>query len=231
VSARSRGLAGACVLAASVLLAVHAGPWRSRTEPADSEPRPGGAASSTERVPSAALAEETLERFERFRAGRIGSRLALGSAELSAVARYALPGIFPPGVVDPSVALEGERVRASALVVSAGLPGLPRLDAVAGLLPDTVLVELRGRLEPLDDDKLAFTVDRVVIGGVPLPRRMVPEMLAALGREDTAGLAADALVVPRPGGILSVVVQRDSLVMMGGHGATGVDRAAAEESG
>ena len=233
MSARARALAGAVVLTASIALVMHlrSGGIGGVGGPSGDEARRDGGTSVVEPVPTAAMAEETLERFEHFRSGRTGDRLALGSAELSAVARYALPGIFPPGVVDPAIELEGERIRATAHVLPDVFPGLPRIDGVVELLPDTLLVELRGWLEPFDLDRLAFTVDRIVAGGVPLPRRIVPEMLAALGREDVDGLAANALVVPRPAGLVSVVVQRDSLVLTGRRNVLDTDRAVAEESG
>lgn len=179
--------------------------------------------------PSPALAERTLGRYERFRSGSDGHRLALGGTELSALARYALGGLFPQGVLEPTVRLEGGRIAAEARVVVEDFPTLPRLAAVDALLPDTVRVGVVGWLGPFDERSLAFTVDRIAVSGVPLPGAVVPEVLAALGREPAPGLPEDALAVPKPSGLLAVVVQRDSLVLVGETPRNGAR--VAEESG
>lgn len=164
--------------------------------------------------PTAELADATLDRFERFRRGEGDGRLALSGNELSSVVRYALPGIIPPGVEDPTVALEGGRVRVSARVALEAFPKLPRMDQVVGLLPDTVLIEMEGALVPLDQAFLALLVDRVEASHIPVPRRMVSEVLKGLGREGPASLPPDALSVPVPDGVQSVYVQQDSLILM-----------------
>lgn len=164
--------------------------------------------------PTPELADATLDRFERFRRGEGGGRLALGGAELSSVVRYALPGIIPPGVDDPTVELREGRVRVSARVALEAFPRLPDLDQVLGILPDTVLVEMEGALVPLDQSFLALLVDRVEASRIPVPKRMVASVLAGLGREGPASLPSDALAVPIPDGVQSVFVQQDSLVLI-----------------
>lgn len=164
--------------------------------------------------PSPELADATLDRFEAFRAGGQGDRLALSSAELTSVVRYSLPGILPPGVEDATILMEGDQVNVSARVAVREFPDLPDVDAVVGLLPDTVLIELRGTLEPFDQAHLALVVDRVRAARIPLPSRMVSEVLAGLAGERRPGLADDALAVPLPDGLSSVTIERDSLVMM-----------------
>ncbi len=164
--------------------------------------------------PTPELAESTLDRFEQFRAGELGDRLALGGPELSSVLRYALPGIVPSGVTEPTVELEDGRVHLSARVAVDAFPKLPRLDQIVGLLPDTVLVETRGSLVPIDQGNLALLVDRLQIAKIPLPSRMVPDVLNGLGRQGPASLPADGLAVPMPDGLESVFVLRDSLVLL-----------------
>lgn len=164
--------------------------------------------------PTAELAEKTLERFEDLRRGQGEGRLTLGGNELSSVVRYAVPGIIPPGVDEPTVELEDGRVRLSARVALAAFPRLPRLDNVLGLLPDTVPVVLEGSLIPLDQNHLALLVDQIQVSHIPLPRRMIPQLLAGFGREGSAALPKDALSVPLPDGLRSVFVQRDSLVLV-----------------
>lgn len=164
--------------------------------------------------PTAELAEETLDRFERLRRGDGEDRLALGGTELSSVVRFAVPGIIPPGVDQPTVDLQDGRVRLSANVALAAFPRLPRLDNVIGLLPDTVPVEMEGSLVPLDQAHLALLVDKIQVSHLPLPRRMIPGILAGFGRERARSLPDDALPVPLPDGLRSVYVQRDSLVLI-----------------
>ncbi len=167
----------------------------------------------TETEPTPELADATLDRFERFRNGEGPDRISLGGAELSAVVRHALPGIIPPGVDQPTVALADGRVRLSARVALDAFPRLPALDDVLGLLPDTVLIELEGTLVPHDRRHLALLVDRVEAARIPIPRRFVGEILAGFGREAPEGFSPEALSVPLPDGLQSVYVQRDSLVL------------------
>lgn len=164
--------------------------------------------------PTPELAEATLDRFERFRRGEGEERLALSGTELSSVIQFALPGIIPPGVDDPRVTLRDGRVQVSARVTLEAFPRLPKLDQVMGLLPDTVLIVMEGALVPLDQSFLALLVDRVEASRIPVPRRLVGEVLAGLGRSGPPSLPADALSVPIPDGVQSVFVQQDSLVLL-----------------
>lgn len=164
--------------------------------------------------PTMELADSTLDRFERFRAGDGGDRLVLSGRELTAVLRFSLPGIVPPGVSEPTIRLENGQVHLSARVAVAAFPRLPKLDQVVGILPDTVRVELRGALVPHDQRNLAFLVDRISAARVPIPARMVADVLEGFGRGGRSGLGPDALPVPLPDGIRSVHVQRDSLVLI-----------------
>jgi hypothetical protein len=175
---------------------------------------PSPATSPDADQPTAELADATLQRFERFRSGQGPNRLALGGPELSAVVRHALPGIVPPGVSEPTVALNDGRVRLSARVALEAFPRLPTLDGIVGILPDTVLVELEGALVPHDPNRLALLVDRVHAARVPIPRRLVGDVLAGFGRGAPEGFSEDALPVPLPDGLRSVYVQRDSLVLL-----------------
>jgi len=168
--------------------------------------------------PTAELADSTLDRFERFRSGEGGDRLVLGGRELSSVIRFSLPGIIPPGVSDPLVRLEDGQVYLSARVAVEAFPRLPKLDEVVGILPDTVNVEIRGSLVPHDQANLALIVDRISAARVPLPTRMVAQVLEGFGRGGRSGLGPDALPVPLPDGIRSVHVQRDSLVLIAERG-------------
>jgi hypothetical protein len=213
------GIVKKLVILATLVVAAYAGfrwgpmvfPRLERALGVDSE-QPTEEAAVTQ--PSAELADRTLERFERFRRGEAGDRLALSGLELSSVIRYALPGIVPPGVDEPTVDLDRGRVRLSARVAIAAFPRLPDLDQVVGILPDTVRVEMEGSLVPLDQGHLSLLVDRIEAARIPLPRRMIPRILEGLGQERRASLPDDALAVPLPDGLQAAFVQRDSLVLI-----------------
>jgi hypothetical protein len=159
------------------------------------------------------LAEATLDRVEGLR-GADGGQLVLGDAELSSVVRYALPGILPPGVTEPAVAIESGTVALNARVATAAFPDLPALGQVIGMLPDTVAIRVEGRLSSYGKESLAFFVSQVEAGRIPLPDRLIPQVLGALGRQDRKGLPANAIHIPLPGGLDSVYVARDSLVLV-----------------
>lgn len=208
MSGRPRGAAGRALLLVGLTAAL-AGVWMVRPRPA-----PGAATGAGRRGISPELAEATLDRFERFRAGASGSRLALGGADLSSVLRFALPGILPPGVSEPDVRLGAGEVSLQARVATAAFPDLPALDPVMGMLPDTVSVRLDGALAQFGAQSLVFRVDRIEAAEIPLPERLVPDVLAALGRSNRAGLPRNGLHVPLPAGIDSVYVADDSLVLI-----------------
>lgn len=165
-------------------------------------------------APSSDLAEATIERFERFRAGDGGERMTLGDAEVTSVIRHAVPGMVPEGVAEPTVALHGGRVRLSGRVATGAFPTIPALEEVTGILPDTVEVELRGTLLPFSDAWSALHVEGANAAGVRLPKGLVPPILRAMGREDRQGLPADALLVPLPTGVQATYVEGDSLVLV-----------------
>ena len=160
---------------------------------------------------SAELAESALDRFEAFRAGRSGQRLAMSEEELSSVVRYAVPGILPPGVSEPEVTFDGGILALSARVA---IKSFPDLDQVVGILPDTVPVRMEGELVSFGKESLIFRVRHVEAGPIPLPKRFIPRMLKALGRRNRDGLPREALHLPLPTGISSVYVSEDSLVLV-----------------
>ena len=69
-------------------------------------------------------------------------------------------------------------------------------------------------LVPHDQRNLALLVDRISAARVPIPTRMVAEVLEGFGRGGRAGLGPDALPIPLPDGVRSVHVQRDSMVFI-----------------
>ncbi|MEJ2540913.1 MAG: hypothetical protein P8188_13240 [Gemmatimonadota bacterium] len=169
--------------------------------------------------PSPDLAEATLDRVEAFRDGRTGEeRLLLGGPELSSVVRYSFPGLIPEGVREPTVDFRGDELLLTARVAVASFPDVTALGEAIGLLPDTVDVVMRGALRPFGPSLSALYVDRVEASRIPLPGRLVPGILTALGRSDRNGLPKDALAIPLPQGISSAFVESDHLVLLSEEG-------------
>lgn len=163
------------------------------------------------------LAEATLDRYEAFQAAEgVGApgEMSLGEGELVSVLRYALPGLLPQGVVEPGVEIDDGRIELSARAAVDRFPDLPDLGPVIGLLPDTVPLTLGGSLLSLGGNRTALVVDEVTASRIPVPSRMIPDILEALGRTDEPGLPADAIELPLPEGLRSVYIRRDSLVLV-----------------
>ncbi len=165
--------------------------------------------------PTRALADSVLDRFEAFRAGEAGTRMELDGRELTAVVRYSLPGLLPPGVSEPRVELAEDKANISARVALEAFSDLPDLESVVGLLPDTVDMEIRGSLAPLDQRNLVLVVDRVRAGRFPIPDRLVGDLVEGLrGDRTIAGLPDDGLRVPLPDGLARVYFEGDRLVLL-----------------
>lgn len=208
-----RSCVGRIVLAVIVVGLVVAGLWWGP----DLEPRVRawlGGESVEEEGPTPELAESTLDRFETFMAGDRSEQLSLGDHEISSVIRYALPGILPPGVSDPSVEMVDGKIHLSARVATEAFPDLPSLEEVVGFLPDTVNIRMIGTLQPFGAEQAALHVDRVEALRVPIPDRFIPRILTALGRQHRQGLPPDAMLVPLPEGLKSAYILRDSLVLV-----------------
>ena len=167
-----------------------------------------------EPVVSPELARVTLERFDSLRRGSGPGRIALGNAEVLSVLRYAVTGMIPETVTEPSVALKDGGLILSGKVPLEAFEGLADLGQVLGFLPDTLMLELQGSLTPLDDQRAALVVHKVVAARIPLPDQMIASVLEALGREAEEGLSLDALAVPLPSGLESAYILRDSLILV-----------------
>ena len=163
--------------------------------------------------PSPALSDLTMDRFEQLRWGESDDKLVLSSVEISSVVRYAIPGIIPPGLLEPWVKFEEGQVRLSGLVVAREFPGLPELDEIIGLLPDTMAVEMQGLIAPLDQSHFSLIINKLWMVKIPMPSSLIPAILTAFGREGRKALPRNALLIPKPDGIESAFVQGDSLFL------------------
>jgi hypothetical protein len=173
--------------------------------------RGGGEASGV--VSSPELADSVLARVQGFRRGEGPAQLAFGDRELTSVLRYAVPELMPAGVMSPEVRLQEGRIHLRARVALAAFPDLPDLGPILGILPDTLDVEVEASLMPFGMGKAALLVHRVEASRIPLPRRLVPQILTAMGRRDQPGLPPEALLVTLPSGLSSAYILTDSLFL------------------
>jgi len=181
------------------------GPGRPRGE----APRPRPAPTAEAEVAGRAIA-----RLQLFRTGDAGRTLTLTGEELTAVLRGALPGILPHGVSDPMVRLVDGEVRIEARLSRADFVASKLLVSVLGVLPDTVDVELRGRLAR-HGGRLAFRVERSWASRVPLPPWVVRTIAIDLGERVMVADSSEApvLTVRWPDGVGDVIVAGDRLVL------------------
>lgn len=166
-------------------------------------------------APSAELADSVLSRVQDLRTRGEGE-MALGGREVTSVLRYSLPGLIPSGIQDPGVDLREGRLHLSARVVLSSFPQLPDLGPILGILPDTLDVVLHASLVPFGENESAILVQGIDASRIPIPRRLIPEILRAMGRVDRPGLPQEAVAVPLPAGLGSAYILTDSLIISSG---------------
>lgn len=199
--------------AAAIVLAVCAH-WRSGDPVfAPDEERPdvdrGNVSGVSEGVTPAA-AEATAARIRAFRDPR-QPELRLESN--SPVLRYRLPDLLPPGVIHP-VKMESDRKDIRASVLPAILPRLPDPGGIAGILPDTVPLLVRGSLALFGEDGSMLQIRAIEVQGIPVSPSAFPDTLVAVGTKETQGLPESAMLVPAFGGIRCAHIDNGELVLV-----------------
>jgi len=159
---------------------------------------------------TAARAEAKIEEFQVSEE----PELRLESAEVSSLLRYSIPGIVPSGVLDPTVSFVGNRLEIRARVMPARISDLPHLGGVAGILPDTVDVVVKGSLGVFGDEVSVLVVGGVELQGWPIPAAAVPEILAALGHQPPPDAPASAVPVPALSGLRAAHIEDGKLVLV-----------------
>lgn len=168
---------------------------------------------SEEIVATAELADSVMFLVQEFRDGDGPDQVALGSAELTSILRYSVPGLIPGGMSGPEVRLSEGRIHVRARVALVSFPDLPDLGPLIGMLPDTLDVGFEASLMPFGERRAALLVHAVEASRIPLPGRMIPEILKAMGRTDEPGLPPEALLVSLPAGLGSAYILTDSLIL------------------
>ena len=121
-----------------------------------------------------------VDRLQLFRTGNAGSRMELDGRQLTALVRHAVPGVIPAGVSSPSVQIVDGRVWVHAKVSPTLVPGGRYLTESLDALPESVEVELRGRLETEHPSSIVYYVDDVLVQGVAFPRAVAALVIGAI---------------------------------------------------
>jgi hypothetical protein len=215
----SRGAVGRGVLLGVVLASVALGVFILLPPP----PAPGVPAGMSDRgrleAPAATpeLALRTVDRLQLFRTGNAGARLTLTDDEITALLRHGMPGVLPPGIHDPVVRLSSGSVRVEARLATDEFVGRRPLTSALGALPDTLVVDLRGRLSS-SPERLVLTVEDARASGVPLPAAVVAAIANALATEsgDDVGFRGEAgasFGMRWPDGVAAVAIVGDRLFL------------------
>ena len=171
----------------------------------------------SEAIVSSDLAEKTIDRFRDVQRGGTGEQLSLSSNEVASILLYSVPDMMPEGISEPRIEMENGTITLTVNVAVETLPQNLDMDDVLEFLPDTIEVSLVGTLAPLEDeDRGAFIIHGVQVALIPIPERMIPNIIKILGKADVEGLPDDAIAIPLPEGLKSVYVIRDSLVLARG---------------
>ena len=162
------------------------------------------------------LADRATGKIERLVGGE-SRMISLSEEEVQALLQNRLRTFLPTYVLEPSIELDGERVVMSARLPVDEVPQLrDELGPAAGFLPDTTAVSASGHVIPYDETHVALAFDEMSVARVPLPKRMIPNVVARLRRSPQPDLPPDALALPLPAGVRAAYVRADSLVLVAG---------------
>ncbi len=142
-------------------------------------------------------------------------RVALTAPELQSLIEYRWGGLLPPDVSEPRVDLGKGRVILEATVATARFGRVSELREIVGFLPDTTTLRAAGSFIPLDDGRVGLEVHDLSAAGIPLPRQLIPPILARFPGSGEQDLPPNALAIPLPPGIRTIFVSGDTMVFVG----------------
>ncbi len=157
-------------------------------------------------------------KFHALLGARPPARTAFSQGELQALMRTRFAPVLPRWVDSAHIDLEGDKIRLSAKVPVARIPQVKELGEVAGLLPDSPEVAVKGQLIPVERGGVMLAVDQVSAAHIPVPRRLIAPVVSSLKRPGDPS-PPDALRLPLPRTVSSAYVRNDSLVVMSGGAA------------
>jgi len=179
--------------------------WATRVEDVD----------AAGEVDLAALAEAAEQRLIPFLQGEGEPELRLTETELTALLRHRYGGSLPDGVTETWVSLVDGSVEVRLRSQPAKIPELPDLGPILGrIVPDTVDVRVKGSVSIMSDGRAMFLVDRIGVLRVPLPGRLVPLIISAIGRSQGFGLPANSIVALAPPAIGDIHVEDGTLLLV-----------------
>lgn len=161
---------------------------------------------------SAELADDAALRLAGL--GRDGvTRVAFHGPELQSLLEYRWGGFLPEELVRPRVGLGAGRVTLEGDVATAHFGRVAELQEILAFLPDTATLRIVASFVPLDSGHVALEVHEIGAAGIPIPRQLIPPILARFRLDGPAGLGPNAVAVPLPSAIDNVWVSGDSLVV------------------
>jgi len=161
------------------------------------------------------VAAAAWNRYERFREAGGPGEVLFDSGELTSMVRFLGMDRLPDALTDVEFTIAEGRIDARMRLAVDQVASFPDLSEFQALLSDTVTLRMEGTIIPSRGTGAAILIERVELGRVPLPRRVIPRILAALGREAAPGLPEEAIEVPLPVGIGSAYIDGDHLVLTG----------------
>jgi hypothetical protein len=211
------GCMGGCagrVFALVLLVGIIVGAWRWGPDLMD-RARSGSftTGAGVSEPPSEALAIRAEGELQGLLDGR-EETVRLSAAELESLLHFRFPMDWPDGVSLPSVRMRDGELVLDLRLARERIPALPELESVLDFLPDTVPVQLRGRVLTLGGGAAALLVHRIDASSIPIPRRFFPRILDGIrGGSAPADLPPEALFLPLPPGIESIRVEEDRMVL------------------
>jgi hypothetical protein len=184
--------------------------WQNRDELRD---RLGGAHGSGTEV-SPELAAQADSKLAGLGAEGGLPRVALTAQELQSLIEYRWGGLLPPDVGDPRVGLGQGRVTLEANVATARFGRVAELRDIVSFLPDTTALRAVGSFLPLEDGRVGLEVHDLSAASIPIPRQLIPTILARFPGSGDAELPANAVAIPLPPGIRTVYVSGDTMVFV-----------------
>jgi hypothetical protein len=208
------GCMGGCVsraFALVLLLLLVGAAWRFGPD-LYQEVRGGSGEELRATEPTPELAMEAEERVAGLLEGEL-EEISLAAVEIESLLRFRSPVPWPEGVSPPEVGLRDDELHLGIRLSRDRLPTLPELEGILGFLPDTVPVQLRGRVLAVGGGEAALLVHRVDASAIPIPRRFFPAILERVQPQRREDLPPEALALPLPGGIESARVAGDRLIL------------------
>jgi hypothetical protein len=166
---------------------------------------------------SPGMAEAVVERLTELLEGDADTdvEMSFSGEEMESLLRYELVGYLPEGVSDPTVRIRDGEVTLGLRLAAERIPAIPELEQIRGFFPDTVPVQIRGRVLALEGSEAGFLVHRIDAAGLPIPRRFFPRILQGLTLVERPDLPPEAVAFPLPARIRTVRVEGDRLVLTG----------------